>query len=103
MKPRIRLIVLAVVAGAVIAWVLWPGSKSTPPASPVDSLTYYRRLEELHRDTANQLHTQNEEAWKVYHDTAAMATPRWDSLRTRFRDRVRAEVRRKLARQSGPL
>lgn len=103
MKRRTLLIVLAIAAGAVTVWWIWPRSKSTMPLETVDSLAYYRELERRYGDTATQLHTQNEKDWKVYHDTAAMATPRWDSLRTRYRDSVRAQVRRKLARQSGTL
>ncbi|GGM81894.1 hypothetical protein GCM10010967_12090 [Dyadobacter beijingensis] len=91
-------VALAVLVGAAIAWAFWPGTKSTTTVEAVDSLAFYRQKEQEHRQAGAIIRAENEELWKAYRDTAAMRAPGWDSLRTRYRDSVQSQIRRKFAR-----
>lgn len=91
-------VALAVLVGAAIAWAFWPGTHPTPTAQPVDSSAFYRHKEQQHREAGDKIRADNEKLWKAYRDTAAMRAPGWDSLRTRYRDSIQSQIRRKFAR-----
>lgn len=92
-------VALAILVGAAIAWIFWPGAKSTKPSEALLSLSFHRQKVLAHYKAGDIINAENEKYWKIYYDNAAMRTLDRDSLRARYLDSIQSQIRRKFTRQ----